>query len=85
MEFVEVLQEKFAQRGFTMWSNISGRGTNGGEPHEGSHAWPTMNNAILTVVEDEKVDGILEEVRAMDKTTPGLGVRAFVLPVDRVY
>ncbi len=85
MEFVELLQEKFGQRGFTLWSNIAGRGTNGGEPHEGSHAWPTMNDAVLTVVEDEKAEQILDVVRAMDKETPGLGVRAFVWSIDRMY
>ena len=49
--------EKLGCRGFTMWQDIAGRGTQTGEPHLGNHAWPTMNNAILTFVEDEKVEG----------------------------
>ena len=77
--------EKLGCRGFTMWQDISGRGTKTGEPHLGNHAWPTMNNAILTFVEDEKVDGILKAVRDFDEETPALGLRAFVWNVEKYY
>ena len=39
---------------------------------------PTMNNAMLTFVPDDKVDSIMEQLRAMDEETPDLGLRAFV-------
>ena len=77
--------EKLGCRGFTMWQDIAGRGTKTGEPHLGNHAWPTMNNAILTFVEDEKVDGILKAVRDCDEETPALGLRAFVWNVEKYY
>ena len=77
--------EKLGCRGFTMWQDIAGRGTKTGEPHLGNHAWPTMNNAILTFVEDEKVDGILKAVRDFDEETPSLGLRAFVWNVEKYY
>ncbi len=85
MEFVEILKDKFGHSGYTLWSDVSGRGTNGGEPHEGSHAWPTMNNALMTIVDEEQVAPILDVVRELDKTAPGLGVRAFVWNIDRMY
>ena len=72
-------------RGFTMWQDIAGRGSETGEPHLGSHAWPTMNNAILTFVEDDKVDDVLGKIRAMDEETPDLGLRAFVWNVEKHY
>ena len=77
--------EKLGCRGFTMWQDIAGRGTQTGEPHLGNHAWPTMNNAILTFVPDEKVDAILEQLRAMDEETPDLGIRAFAWNVEKSY
>ena len=77
--------EKLGCRGFTMWQDIAGRGTQTGEPHLGNHAWPTMNNAILTFVEDEKVDDILKAIRAFDEETPALGLRAFVWNVEKSY
>lgn len=47
-------------RGFTYWNEVQGRGSKTGEPHYGSHAWPTLNSAILAMVDDEKVDHFLE-------------------------
>ena len=59
--------EKLGCRGFTMWQDIAGRGTQTGEPHLGNHAWPTMNNAILTFVEDEKVDEVIDIISTNSK------------------
>ena len=77
--------EKLGVRGFTMWQDIAGRGSQTGEPHLGNHAWPTMNNALLTFVEDDKVDAILQAVRACDEESPALGLRAFVWNVEMYY
>ena len=46
---------------------------------------PTMNNAMLTFVEDDQVDDVLGKVRAMDEETPDLGIRAFVWNVEKYY
>ena len=84
MEIADAL-EALGVKGFTMWQDIAGRGTQTGLPHLGSHAWPTMNNAMLTFVEDDKVDDILGKIRAMDEETPDLGLRAFVWNVEKSY
>ena len=84
MEIADAMEE-IGVRGFTMWQDIAGRGSETGEPHLGNHAWPTMNNAILTFVPDEKVDDILEMVRAKDEDTPALGLRAFVWNIEKSY
>ena len=72
------------QRGFTCWEQTQGRGTNGGEPHYGSHAWPGMNSSIMTVCDDDRVAPILARLKALDADKPMLGLRAFVLPVEQV-
>ena len=72
------LLEKNSCRGFTSFGETQGRGTKTGEPHFGSHAWPSLGNAILTVVEDEKVDQVLKKLKALDEAKPRLGLRAFV-------
>ena len=41
-------------RGFTYWEQVRGRGSKTGDPHYGSHAWPSVCSAILTMVEDGK-------------------------------
>ncbi len=84
MEVADALEE-LSCRGFTMWQNIEGRGTVSGGPHLGSHAWPTMNNAMFTVVDDDKVDAIMDVVRQKDEETPALGMRAFVWNIEKSY
>lgn len=77
-ERVEYMFDRLEIRGYTWWSNVQGRGTNTGEPRMGTHTWPEMNSAALTIVPDEKVDELLEKVQKMDKINEEVGVRAFV-------
>lgn len=69
-------------RGFTRWALTEGRGSVDGEPHYGTHAWPSMNTSILAVVEDDQVAGLLDAFRAMDAATRMQGSRAFVWNVE---
>lgn len=70
-------------RGFTAWLDVQGRGSKSGEPHYGSHAWPSMASAIITIVEDSRVQRILDLLHAMDVETPKLGLRAFVWNIEQ--
>lgn len=69
-------------RGFSSWKEVYGRGSGKGEPHYGSHAWPSVNNAILTVVEDDKVPLLLNYLKELDGESSNLGLRAFVWSVE---
>ena len=80
-EIVELLGE-LGQRGYTVWQDVGGRGSVDGDPHLGSHAWPTQNHAVLTVVEDALVKDIMQALREKDAAYPDLGLRAYVLPVE---
>jgi nitrogen regulatory protein PII len=70
-------------RGFTAWQEVQGRGSKSGEPHYGSHAWPSLASAIITVVEDHRVDNVLKTLHEMDVETPKLGLRAFVWNIEQ--
>ncbi len=70
-------------RGFTAWQEVQGRGSIKGEPHYGSHAWPSLASAIITVVEDNRVEGVLKILHEMDLATPKLGLRAFVWNIEQ--
>lgn len=70
-------------RGFTAFNDVQGRGSKNGEPHYGSHAWPGLANAILTVVEDRQVDPLLEKLKQLDDDRPMLGLRAFVWNIEK--
>jgi nitrogen regulatory protein PII len=71
-------------RGFTSWKEVYGRGSNDGYPHYGSHAWPSVNNAILTIVEDDRVPLLLKYLKGLDEESPNLGLRAFVWNVEEM-
>lgn len=71
-------------RGFTRWALTEGRGSYDGEPHYGTHAWPSMNSSILAIVEDEKIPELLEAVREIDSTTQQQGSRAFVWDITQM-
>ena len=86
----QAFQERIVQmlthlncRGFSRWEQVQGRGSVSGEPHYGSHAWPSMCSAIMTVVPDERVDSIFRELKKLDDESPMLGLRAFVWNIER--
>lgn len=78
---IELLQ-RHGTRGFTAWPQVTGRGTKTGEPHYGSHAWPSLAQAIITMVDDEKAPGIMQDLKALDDERPRLGLRAFLWPIE---
>ena len=80
---IEIL-DRSSIRGFTNWDGVQGRGTVKGEPHYGNHAWPTMNSAIITVIEDEKVDRLLKILHELDQATEAQGLHAYVWNVEKM-
>ena len=77
-ERVMAILDRNGARGFTKWELTHGRGSVDGEPHYGTHAWPSMNTSVLAIVEDEKVPELMEALREIDSTTKMQGSRAFV-------
>ena len=64
-------------RGFTGWEELIGQGSNDGEPHLGNHAWPTMNSALISVMEDDKAVEFLKRLKQLDEANNKQGLRAF--------
>ena len=82
-ERIMSLLDRMNCRGFSYLEHLQGRGSKTGEPHYGSHAWPSMCSAVITIVEDAKVDPLLDALRQIDLRTEQLGLRAFVTNVER--
>ena len=80
-EKVEYLLDKLGIKGYTLWENVQGRGTNTGVPHLGTHAWPEINKSVLTIIDDDKVDLVLNNVKRIDTVNDEVGIRAFVWDV----
>jgi len=66
-ERVAFLLDQLQIKGFTQWPLVNGAGTETGEPRMGSHTWPEMNSATITIVEEEMVPLILKYVKALDE------------------
>lgn len=81
-ERVEYMLDQLKISGFTFFEQVQGRGTNGGEPRRGSHTWPEMNSAVMTVVEDDQVAQLLSTVKKLDNRNKEIGVRAFVWNIE---
>lgn len=80
---VEYMLDQLKISGFTMFEEVQGRGTNGGEPRRGTHTWPEMNSAVITVVEDSQVAELLSTVKKLDLRNKDVGVRAFVWNIEQ--
>ncbi|MDR2936680.1 MAG: hypothetical protein LBU80_04990 [Rikenellaceae bacterium] len=77
-EAVMIILDKLRIKGFTQWENVKGRGSETGEPHYGTHTWPSLNTAVLAIVDDGKVEPLLEALRKLDEKTGQQGIRAYV-------
>ncbi|HEX2921402.1 MAG TPA: P-II family nitrogen regulator [Bacteroidales bacterium] len=77
-EKIEYMLERLGIKGYTLWENVQGQGSNTGDPHLGTHTWPEINKTLLTIVEDNLVDTILDKVKRIDAISDEVGIRAFV-------
>ncbi len=81
---VDEIIDSLLIRGFTQWTDVKGRGTHTGEPHMGTHTWPALNSAILTIIEEKKVEQLLSKIMELNKVAEKQGIRAFVWSIDRI-
>jgi hypothetical protein len=49
----------------------------------GTHTWPELNSATLTIVNDDIVDTVLDKVKKMDAINYEVGIRAFVWNIEK--
>ncbi|MDG5767124.1 hypothetical protein QA596_06585 [Balneolales bacterium ANBcel1] len=70
-------------RGFTQWNEVQGKGSEDGDPHMGTHAWPSLNSSFLVVLPEGEVEGLLDAVKEIEKGARQQGIRAFVWSVEQ--
>jgi len=81
---VEFMLDELGIRGFTFFEQVQGRGSNTGDPRRGTHTWPEMNSAVITIVPDEKVPELMNTVKKLDARNKAVGVRAFVWNIEQM-
>jgi len=83
MDFEEEVMEVLREVGlssFTLWERVLGQGERS-EPKLGTHAWPSLNRALLLVMEEGQWKKAAEKVREL---TGRPGIRAFLWEVEGV-
>jgi hypothetical protein len=76
------IMKEIGVRGFTGWEELIGCGSNDGEPHLGSHAWPAMNSALISVMEDDKAQEFMSKLKQLDVENHQQGIKAFAWEVS---
>jgi hypothetical protein len=49
----------------------------------GTHTWPEMNSAAITIIDDDRVEELLKYIRMLDEQNKEAGVRAFVWNIEK--
>jgi nitrogen regulatory protein PII len=84
-ERVEFMLERLEIRGYTWWNEVMGKGSVTGEPRMGTHTWPELNSAAITIIPDDKVGLLLEKIKKLDEVNKDVGIRAFVWNIEAGY
>jgi len=82
-ERVEYMLDRLEIRGYTQWANVMGRGSVKGDPHLGTHTWPEINTALITIVDNDKVEVLLEKIQKLNQVNEEVGIRAFVWNIEQ--
>lgn len=76
--------EQLNIRGYTRFLNVHGQGSDKGEPHLGTHIWPSQNAVTLTIIKEELVDPLLERLKEIDNEAEEQGLHAFVWNIEKM-
>lgn len=83
-ERVTEMLDRLNARGFTQWQDVKGRGSKTGEPHLGTHTWPALNSAVMSVVDETLARKMMEAVKKLNEKAEMQGIRAFTWNVEDV-
>ena len=83
IEDVNTLLMHLNIKGYTGWETVIGAGSSDGEPHLGSHSWPTLNSAYISIIPDEKLEPLMAALKELDEASPQLGLRAFSWSIEQ--
>ncbi|TXK47573.1 hypothetical protein FVR03_09275 [Pontibacter qinzhouensis] len=82
-DIVELLDE-LEIRGFTKFTDLQYRGNFQGELRMGTHTWPALNNAMLTVTKEAKAADLISRLQGLDRASEEQGLKAFRWEVETV-
>lgn len=81
-EVIELLEEANV-KDYTKWTKVLGKGQTSG-PHLLTHIWPKANNALFTVISEEKGIEIFEHIRQLKTKVAKEGLKAFMWEIEDI-
>ena len=79
-EIVEIIKNN--SDGYTKFTGVQGEGH--GEPHLGTHIWPSINNCIMTAIDNSKEKNITNAAKALKEKFPGIGIQIFITNLKKI-
>lgn len=73
-EMVDIIKSN--AEGYTKFIGVQGEGH--GEPHLGSHVWPSINNCIMVAIDKKKRRDIQSLTKKLKMKFPGIGIKIFM-------
>ncbi|MBN1501435.1 MAG: hypothetical protein JW982_14840 [Spirochaetes bacterium] len=74
---------KMYNKGYTKFRGVQGEGN--GEPHLGTHVWPSVNNCMMVVMENKNVNKLLKDLHILENKFTGIGIKVFSTEAKQIY
>ena len=69
--------------GFTEMEGVKGKGSSTGF-HLGTPVYPDLNNMLFIIDETEKLDQVVDRLKALKEEFPDEGLKIFTVPVSEL-
>lgn len=83
-EQIQYIFDKLAIKAYTRWETVYGQGLKG-EPRMGTHTWPEENSAVITIVDESKVEDLKKALKFLDEINSDVGIRAFIWDANYLF
>ncbi len=83
-EQIMYIFEKLHINAYTKWETVYGKGIKG-EPRMGTHTWPEENTAIISILEESKLELLKQALAFLDDANKDVGIRAFVWDAEYLF
>lgn len=69
--------------GYTKFRDVQGEGH--GEPHLGTHVWPSINNCMMVVIENKNEKALITELDVLENKFSGIGIKVFTTTMKKIH
>lgn len=80
-EMVELVKNH--SDGYTKFRGVQGEGH--GEPHLGSHVWPSINNCMMVVIDNKNEKALVSDLHELENKFSGIGIKVFTTTMKKIY